>query len=57
MGQVGALQEDGRSVFQYSRSRQCGFAVRVILRQIPDVALMASLRETLARAFVRNLPE
>jgi hypothetical protein len=42
---------------KYRRCRQCGFAVRVILRQIPDVALMASLRETLARAFARNVPE
>jgi len=29
---------------------------RVILRQRPDVTLVASLRETLARAFQRNVP-
>ena len=54
---LGTPQEDARSVYQYRRCRQCGFAVRVILREIPDVALMASLRETLARSFVRNVPE
>jgi hypothetical protein len=55
MEQLGAPQEDERSVFQYRRCRQCGFAVRVILREIPDAALMASLRESLAHAFVRNV--
>jgi hypothetical protein len=57
MEQVGAPQENGRWVFQYRRCRKCGFAVRVILREIPDVALMAGLRETLARSFVRNIPD
>jgi hypothetical protein len=52
-----APQMDARWVFQYRRCRQCGFAVRVILREIPDTALVASLRETLARSFVRSTPE
>jgi hypothetical protein len=44
-------------VYQYRRCRQCGFAGRVILRKIPDAALVAGLRETLAHAFMRNVPD
>jgi len=44
-------------VYQYKRCRQCGFAVRLILREIPDVALVADLRATLAGSFLRNVPE
>jgi hypothetical protein len=33
-----------RWVYQDRRCRQCGFAVRVILREIPDPASMAHLR-------------
>ena len=54
---LGSPQEDGRSVYQYKRCRQCGFAVRVILHEIPDVALVTSLRETLAHSFNRGLPD
>jgi ribosomal protein S14 len=52
-----APQRDVRWVYQYRRCRRCGFAVRVILREIPDAALGASLRESLARSFMRNVPE
>ena len=55
MEQLGAPQENGRWAFQYRRCRQCGFAVQVILREIPDAALLASLRESLAHAFIRNV--
>ncbi len=55
MEELGTPQEDARWVFQYRRCRQCGFAVRVILREIPDADLMASLRKALAHAFVRNV--
>jgi hypothetical protein len=57
MEELGTPQEDGRWVYQYRRCRQCGFAVRVILREIPDAALIASLREGLTHMFVRNIPE
>jgi hypothetical protein len=55
MEELGTPQEDSRWVFQYRRCRQCGFSVRVILREIPDADLMASLRKALAHAFVRNV--
>jgi hypothetical protein len=57
MDWLGTPQEDERCVYQYRRCRQCGFAVRVILREIPDVALVASLREALAHSFMRNVPD
>jgi hypothetical protein len=57
MADVGPPETDARWVYQYRRCRQCGFAVRVILREIPDAALVASLRESLARSFMRNVPE
>ena len=50
-------QVDVRWVYQDRRCRQCGFAVRVILREIPDTTLVASLPEALAHAFVRTVPE
>jgi hypothetical protein len=57
MEEVGKPEEEGRWVFQYKRCRNCGFAVRVILREIPDAALAAELRRTLANSFVRNVPD
>lgn len=57
MEEVGKPQEDGRWVFQYKRCKKCGFALRVILREIPDAALAAELRKILANSFVRNVPE
>ena len=57
MEEVGEPQEDSRWVFQYKRCKKCGFAVRVILREIPDAALAAQLRKTLANSFVRNVPD
>jgi hypothetical protein len=57
MEEIGRPKQEGRWVFQYRRCRKCGFAVRVILREIPDEALAAELRRTLANSFVRNVPE
>jgi hypothetical protein len=54
MQEIGTPQDDGRWVFQYKRCRKCGFAVRVILREIPNAALATELRHTLANAFVRG---
>lgn len=57
MEEIGEALEGTRWVFQYKRCRKCGFAVRVILREIPDAVLVAELRTTLANSFVRNVPE
>jgi hypothetical protein len=57
MEEVGTAQQDGRWIFQYRRCRECGFAVRVILREIPDTALAEELRRILANSFIRNVPD
>jgi hypothetical protein len=57
MAEVGTTEREGRWVFQYRRCRQCGFTVRVILREVPDAAQADELRQILARAFVRNVPD
>jgi hypothetical protein len=56
MEEIGTSQEEGRWVYQYRRCRQCGYTVRVILREIPDETLLADLRAILATAFQRNVP-
>jgi len=57
MAEVGTAQQEGRWVFQYRRCRKCGFTVRVVLREIPDSAVVNKLREILAASFVRNVPD
>lgn len=57
MEEVGTAQREGRWVFQYRRCRQCGFTVRVILREIPDAVRADELRRILARSFVRNVSD
>lgn len=57
MEDIGKPKEEGRWVFQYRRCRQCGFTVRVIVRELPNQALVAELRKTLENSFVRNVPE
>jgi hypothetical protein len=54
--EIGQAQAEGRWVYQYKRCRQCGFAVRVILRPIPDARLATELRRILATAFQRKVP-
>ena len=54
MEEIGEPQEEGRKVFQYKRCKKCGFALRVILREMPDAALAADLRKTLVKSFVRD---
>jgi hypothetical protein len=53
---VGEPHSEDRWVFQYRRCRRCGFTVRVILRQVPDYALMAEVRMDFATLFVRRAP-
>ncbi len=57
MEEIGAPQQDSRWVYQYKRCKQCGFAVRVIVRELPNEALAAELRKTLQNSFVRNVPD
>ena len=57
MEPMGGPQQEGRWMFQYKRCRTCGYAVRVIVREIPDAALIADLRQILATSFQRNVPD
>ena len=57
MERLDAPQRDARWVYQDRRCRRCGFAVRVILCEIPDTTRVNSLREELASSFMRNIPE
>jgi len=41
MEPVGGPQQEGRWMYQYKRCRTCGYAVRVVGREIPDTALLA----------------
>jgi len=56
MEEVGIAQQDTRWIFQYKRCKKCGFAVRVIVRELPNESLITDLRSILATAFVRNVP-
>lgn len=57
MEDLGATKRGGDWESRYRRCRTCGFTVRVILRPIPDEALLASLRRELATSLVRNVPD
>jgi len=57
MGEVGAVTREANWEYRYLRCRTCGFTVRVILRPIPDEALLKDLRAQLAKSFVRNVPD
>ncbi len=48
METVGGIGREGRWEYAYRRCRTCGFTVRVIVRYLPDQALLANVRKLLA---------
>ena len=56
MEEIGPEVHGDHWVYRYKRCRTCGFAVRVVVRALPDAALLASLRAALSTAFQRNSP-
>ncbi len=56
MEEIGDLQREGNWEYTYKRCPTCGFALRVIVRELPDEALVAELRKTLEVSFQRNVP-
>jgi hypothetical protein len=50
-------EEEGRWVYRYKRCHTCGFTVRMIQRELPDMALAAEVRHKLTNAFRRIIPE
>ena len=57
MEEIGGTQREGRWPYQYRRCRTCGFTVRFILPEIPDAELLQEVRDILATALVRNVPD
>ena len=57
MEEIGPVKNSDRWVYRYKRCRACGFTVRVVLREIPDAALLASVRKILSTSFQRNVPD
>jgi hypothetical protein len=57
MEEIGTARQEAGWMYGYKRCRTCGFTVRVILRQVPDAALLADLRRTLATTFQRKVPD
>ena len=49
-------RRDVRGVYQDRRCRRCGVTVRVLRQEIPDTTRVATLRESLAHAFLRTVP-
>ncbi len=57
MEDVGNPRRETNWEYAYRRCRTCGFTVRVILRPIPDEALLTRLRQEFATSFTRNVPD
>ena len=56
MAEIGPGVEGDHWVYRYKRCGACGFTVRLVVRALPDAALVASLRKVLSTAFQRNSP-
>jgi hypothetical protein len=54
---LGILIQEGDCELQYKLCCTCGFAVRLVLRRLPDPTRAADLRKILQTAFARNVPE
>jgi len=53
MEEIGEVQREERWEYVYKRCRRCGFTVQMILREVPDDALLSRLRTLLQRSFRR----
>jgi hypothetical protein len=57
MEELGAAEQAGRWLVQHKCCRRCGFTVWMVLHELLDTRLAAALRQILATAFQRNIPE
>ncbi len=57
MEEIGGAEREGHWEYVYRRCRTCGFAVRVIVRELPNEALITELRQILEVSFQRNVPD
>ncbi|HTX54873.1 MAG TPA: hypothetical protein VMD08_15820 [Candidatus Baltobacteraceae bacterium] len=56
MEAIGGPRQEGQWVFQYRRCRTCGYAVRLIVRRLPDRTLNAEVRKAFHTLFQHNIP-
>jgi hypothetical protein len=54
MEDIGKARREERWEYVYKRCRHCGFTVQMILREVPNEALVARLRKELRHSFRRN---
>ncbi len=54
---IGEPHQDGNWMVQYKRCKTCGYAVRLVVRELPNEALIADLRKILEVSFQRNVPD
>ena len=54
MEEVGPAAAGDHWVYRFQRCRTCCFTIRVVVPEIPDEALVASLRTLLSTAFQRT---
>ncbi len=52
---LGAARVDERHEYVYRRCRTCGFTVCVIVRYLPDQALLTDVRQRFATLLARNI--
>ncbi len=57
MEAIGDPEREGHWEYAYKRCRTCGFTVRVVLRELPNEALIGELRQLLEVSFQRNVPD
>jgi hypothetical protein len=57
MAEVGEEHTEGRWVYRYRRCASCGYTVRLVVRELPDTALLEELRTIMATALTRNVPD
>ncbi len=57
MEMIGEPHQEGNWMCQYKRCRTCGYAVRLVVRELPNEALIADLRKILEVSFQRNVPD
>ncbi len=57
MVEIGAVEREQHWEYAYKRCRKCGFAVRVIVRELPDEVLVKELQKILEVSFQRNVPD
>jgi hypothetical protein len=54
MEKLGKRESEGRYQYQYRRCRECGFTVRAIVEELPNLEAIALARQALGKMFSRQ---